>query len=360
MLIIFWFIIMIFVSIYAWSKWTGNTDTSTDEIANITIPNLIPPEIIIKYPHFDTDKIIEYTGTEKVNKPLFRPQNLRQYIGQQQAKNTIIMAVEMINQLRPVNLLISGRAGCGKTTILYILKNMLNAHLIYRISNQLSEPNQIIEMVNEINTTEQLTLLFIDEIHSIKPKLAECFYEVLEDFTIAGKKIKPFVFVGATTNKDELVKKMTPLLDRMQIHITLVDYINEEIKIIIKQYKDQLYPERSIAEENYDIIAENAKNTPRIAISLLLKNLVEPNIFKVLHSSDIIKEGLTSIDFKILGNLLASAKPIGAEALAQSVKINKQDYLMLYEPYLVGQGYVIRSTRGRTIGEEGKKLIQGE
>ena len=319
-----------------------------------------PMKVEIKESYFDIDKIIPYVPqtTEKLPELIFRPRNFKEYIGQYEAKEEIKTAIKITQTLgRPAHILLNGFPGTGKTTLGYIVSNVLGGHFIKRIANQVSNPDQIIEIINEINSNEQTSVLFLDEIHNLQSKLGDCLLEVIEDFKIANIPVKPFVCIGATTDKDVLVANNAPLVDRFQCQVSLRKYNEDELVAIIRQYKDQLYPNIKITDEDYKVIAKNAKRTPRLAISLLLKQLVENDIVRVLKNSQIIKDGLTNIDIDILKTLNSTGKAMGAEAVAQSAQTNVADYKTLYEPYLVGEGYVARSRSGRIITAKGITLL---
>lgn len=323
-----------------------DNNTSSKEITAVLKPSKIPIE-----------NIVPYTGTmpDKLN---MRPSTLKEFIGQLEAKESIKTGIKIIQELHPVHFILNGNPGCGKTSLLYILANMLNARLIYKIAGELADEEELVNILSDINTNDQLTILFIDEIHSLNPKIIECLYPILEDFKIQGKCIKPFVFACATTNKDVLVKKFSPLLDRIHFHITLTKYTTRDIINILKQYHNKLYKDMQILVRDYTIIADNCKHTPRIALSLLLKLIVVKDIKEVLKQSSIIYKGLTRTDIEILKYLTTITKPIGVDGIAQSIGISKADYLTIYEPYLVLQKYILRTSRGRIIGEKGKEILK--
>lgn len=317
------------------------------------------PSIIVKEPYFNPNKIEGYVGEAKTKKFIFRPKTLKEYIGQEKAKALVKLNIKKIKTLKPVHFLISGWRGCGKTTLAHIIKNSIGAKMIERIAGEIQNPDQITDLVNEINNSpEPYVILFIDEIHALKPNLCENFYSIMEDYRIAGKNIKPFIMIGATTEKNILMNRVAPLVDRFQVQIELEKYSDENIKNIIEQYKVQLFPEKEIAEKHYSIIAKNCKYTPRIAITLLEDNLVEPDIKYVLNCHRIIKDGLTDIDLKILRILEENNRPIGEKALAQMIGISNADYSSLYETYLISREYIIRTSRGRILGKKGKEFLE--
>lgn len=346
-------------------KWVWDKIKDNEPIPDMSDNLSEDRSIIIKEPYFNINKIKEYPLETK--QFIYRPQTLDEYIGQDKAKSLIRINLQKIHELKTVNFLISGKRGHGKTTLAHIIKNHLNAFMIERIASELSNPDQLVEILNSISYDDNSSLrdikeniiLFIDEIHGLKPKLCEVFYPILEDYKIGGKCIKPFITIGATTEKNELLKKVAPLVDRFQVQIDLEDYTEEDIILLLRQYITQIYLDKLdlIGDLKYKIIAKNCKCNPRIAITLLEDCLIEPNILKVLHHHRIIKDGLTENDFKILKILERTTRPIGDEGIAVMSGISKEDYKTIYEPYLCENGYIDRTSRGRIISQKGKEFI---
>jgi len=336
------------------------------EIANVTDGTKINTEtsmqeeqsIIVKDPYFNPNNIKGYSSENKPKKFIFRPETLGEYIGQDKAKALARLNLKKIMRLKFVHFLISGHRGCGKTTLAHILKNHLRAEMIERIAGEITNPDQIVDLVNQINNIENnYPILFIDEIHALNPKLCETFYPIMEDYRIAGKNIKPFILIGATTEKNILMKKVAPLVDRFQVQIELEKYSKEDIIAILKQYKLQLFPDIPVKDKTYDIIGENSKFVPRVAITLLEDSLIESDIKKVLECHRIVKDGLTDIDIAILKVLELANKPMGEKAISMSCGITNSDYNTVYEPYLVEKQFILRTNRGRILSNKGKEFL---
>jgi len=315
-------------------------------------------EIIIKNQTLEESKIKKYIPLENQKKTIYEPNTLQGYIGQESAKEQIKTTMKIIKELKPVHLLINGWAGCGKTLLAKILSKMLRSNFIYKVPEQLQNIDDLIMVINEIQEKKQLTVFMLDEIHTIDTKLVNILLPILQDLKYGNCHIRPFVMIGATTDKDKLVKKQAPLISRFQIKITLEKYNISELETIIKNYKNEIYLKFNIQDKDYKIIAQNSRGIPREAISLLLKLLVVKDINKVLLQSDIIKDGLTKIDIKILQTLIESNKPIGSNYLSQAVGIPQSDYELIYERYLVEKGYITRTSRGRDIREKGKEFLK--
>lgn len=316
--------------------------------------------VILKTETLDGGKITHFHPISK-EPLLFEPKTLDEYIGQVPAKEQIKTAVKIVQQLRPVHILINGWAGCGKTTLARITANMLNAKFIYRTPELLDDVEKLLKVINEIQESDRLTVLMLDEIHTLSklPRVANVLLPILQDFKYGDVNIRPFVMIGATTDLDMLVKRQSPLVSRFQYKITLDKYRPEEIKTIIENHKDAIYKNFKVSDKDYEIISKNSRGIPREAIALLLKQLVTQDINKVLTQNKIIKDGLTETDIKILKTLAQNKKPMGANYLSQAVSVPQFDYEVIYERYLVEQGYIARLARGRTITEKGNNLLNG-
>ena len=288
---------------------------------------------------------------------LYRPRSLNEYIGQQRAKDLISLNLKKIAILKPVHFLISGPRGTGKTTLAYIVKNELKTVMLEKVAGEITNQDRVQALVRQINGCSGTPVVFLDEIHALKPQLAELLYPLMEDFKSAGKRVKPFILIGATTEKNVLIKKVAPLVDRFQVQVDLENYNATDIVTILKQYKQRMFDDRDIAATTYSIIAHNCKYTPRIGITLLEDSVVEPDIKKVMEYHRIIGDGLNDVDKRILEVLKEHDKPIGGASLARIVGISEQDYIQVYENYLVAYEYIIPTNRGRVISEKGLRFL---
>src|SRR4030042_918874 len=195
-------------------------------------------EMILKEASFNINNVPDYQSSEETKKFIFRPTTLEEYIGQEKAKELIKLNIKKIKNLKPVHILISGHRGCGKTTLAYIVKNLLGAKMIERIAGEFTNPEQIEDLIREINmSNEERVILFLDEIHALNPKLCEIFYPIMEDFKYGGKNIKPFILIGATTEKNILMQKVAPLVDIFQVQVEIDRYTNQDIETILRQYQ---------------------------------------------------------------------------------------------------------------------------
>jgi Holliday junction DNA helicase RuvB len=291
-------------------------------------------------------------------KYLFRPQTLEQYVGQERAKTLIGFNIQKIQTMKPVHFIISGTRGHGKSTLAYIIANILGYPIDTYVGGSFTM-NNLSDFLksNEVSNTPRI--LFIDETHGLPKELGEFMYPLLEDFLIpvGNITVKPFIFIGATTEKNILLKKFAPLVDRCGCDCNLSHYTSDNIKTILKQVNYQLY-KKNISEEVYDILSNNTRFNPRTSIALFEDLLVCGNVQKVLEAHRIVKNSLTTDDILILKHLSEIDKPVGIETLAIIIQQTKQDYMSIVEPFLLQNFYLSRTARGRVITEKGKELLR--
>ena len=290
----------------------------------------------------------------------FRPENLDQYIGQEEAKDRIKMCVEQCLTLNPVHFLIYGAKGHGKTTLALIIAKMLEFDIMTYVGNSFTQQN-LMDFLAKNQENSNGMVLFLDEVHGLDKNLADYMLPIIEQFILpeGNLKLKPFVMIGCTTDKNQLAKKSEPFIDRCASgDIKLEHYNAEDIKTILKQLNERVY-QKNISEEVYDILANNTRFNPRTATALFRDFLICKDIDKVLKSHKIIKNSLTKDDILVLKHLVEIGKPVGVEVLAIITQQTKQDYQLLQEPYLIQQGYISRSAKGRIATEKAKLLLQG-
>jgi Holliday junction resolvasome RuvABC ATP-dependent DNA helicase subunit len=312
--------------------------------------------LTLKQPSFDVSKIKSYDNSNQ-KKFEFRPQTFDQFIGQEEAKERAKTIIKKVRTGMKAHLIVDGVQGGGKTSYIEILARSIPAKLISRVGRQIDE-EEVVNIINEINcANSDFIMLFIDEVDSCKPEILKIFNPIIESFNISGKGIRPFIFAGATINKHKLIKANPDLLDRIPHHLKFDRYNSNEIKQIIIQYKDQLYPEKKVNDGIQDIISRNCKFNPRISLGLLEDFIIEQDINKVMHNSKIVKDGLTIIDIDILRVLSEAKRPMGANNLATKVKLSEQQYCTEFEPYLVSCDYINRIP-SRVITDRGRKILE--
>ena len=310
----------------------------------------------------DTPKDNFYLSEVNPIKYNFRPQNLEQYIGQENAKDRVrIFLSKVIEMKKYAHLLIVGAAGTGKTSLAGVVANHLGFEVIYQVGGSFTE-DSLTDFMFKNAVSKTPLILFIDEVHNLKKTLAERMYLLLEDFILVGNgmkvNIKPFVFVGATTDFYTLLKKYKPFVDRCGGEpIYLEKYNVEDMKKILIQYNNQVYKE-IIPDEIFNILSKNCRYTPRIGLAMLDDFMACKNINRILKSRRIIKDGLTSTDIKILEHLKEMKKPVGEESLAIIAQVTKQDYKLWFELFLLTENLISRLSGGRALTPKGDALLR--
>jgi len=287
----------------------------------------------------------------------YRPQNFTEFIGQESAKTkaqTIIKGAKMGYFL---HFLIDGRQGGGKTSLCQLVAKDLQADFIYTIGKQVDNDEDIQEIVEKINNSEkEFTVFMLDEVDGCDSKVLKQFNSIIESFQYKNEYIKPFLFCAATINKDVLQDNNPDLLDRIHEHIRFSGYMQDDIKKILILNANILYKNFKFNEYVIEKISLNCKYNPRRALSLLKQFVIEQDVDKVLQSADIIFEGLTKLDIKILQTLNNAPRAMGVNALASAVGLKPKEYQSMYEPFLVEYGYINRIP-SRVIGVKGKETI---
>jgi Holliday junction resolvasome RuvABC ATP-dependent DNA helicase subunit len=335
----------------------GNTTNNTVCDDDDESTNNKPTEVIVKEESFDLEGVIEYTGSNGMSEKIdFRPQNFHEFIGQELAKKRIDRTLKRIRSGMKTHIFLDAIRGHGKSTMARIIAKELNADLIEITGTMIADKETIKNIINQITLNPKLTVLFVDELDSLDRKYFKFLNPILEEFKIGHKRIKPFVFIGASILKHELLNKCPDTMDRIDTQIKFERYTSDDIAVILEQYKNHLFNEKKVDHEVYKVIGKNCKYNPRVAIALLKDYIVTPDIGEVLHDARIVYNGLTDIDVKIL-ETLAQNKSMGASSLAQSVGISEKEYMIEFEPYLVEFGYVVRGRGGRKITEYGSETL---
>jgi Holliday junction DNA helicase RuvB len=288
----------------------------------------------------------------------FTPTNLDEYIGQINAKLRINTYIKKVMTIKPIHLLISGTRGHGKSTLAYIISNLLGLPIDTYVGGSFTKENLIKFLAKSQNDHNNLHILLIDEIHGLEREVTEYMLPILQSFILpeGNLKLKKFIMLGCTTNLEILQKKAEPFVDRCDT-IELECYTASDIKQILKQYNDKLY-HKNIPDEIYDKISINTRYNPRTSLSVFEDFLVEENIERVLGGRQIIKNSLTVKDIIILKHLIEINKPVGVEVLSILTQQTKQTYMELQEPFLIQQGFISRTARGRLATEKAKNFLQ--
>ena len=300
-----------------------------------------------------------------------RPQSLDEYIGQEKAKNNLKIYIEAAKSRGEAldHVLFYGPPGLGKTTLAGIIANEMGTHLKVTSGPAIEKPG---EMAAILNNLQEGDVLFVDEIHRLNRQVEEVLYPAMEDYAIdimIGKgasarsirlDLPQFTLVGATTRAGLLT---APLRDRFGVVHHLEYYTIEELSTIIRRSAEVLGVE--IDAKGAVELARRSRGTPRLANRLLKRvrdfaqvkydgHITEDVINDVLEQLDINKDGLDRNDRIILSTIINdyNGGPVGVETLAASIGEDAGTLEDVYDPYLIQNGYMSRTQRGRIAGNK--------
>lgn len=297
-----------------------------------------------------------------------RPQSLDEYIGQEKAKNNLKIYIEAAKSRGEAldHVLFYGPPGLGKTTLAGIIANEMGTHLKVTSGPAIEKPG---EMAAILNNLQEGDVLFVDEIHRLNRQVEEVLYPAMEDYAIdimIGKgasarsirlDLPKFTLVGATTRAGMLT---APLRDRFGVVTRMEYYTVEELKMIILRSAKVL--EVGIDENGAYAMARRSRGTPRLANRLLKRvrdfaqvkydgYITEEVADYALDLLDVDKEGLDQTDRGILLAMIGKfgGGPVGLETLAASIGEDPGTIEDVYEPYLLKNGFIQRTPRGRVV-----------
>jgi Holliday junction DNA helicase RuvB len=301
-----------------------------------------------------------------------RPQTLKEYIGQEKAKSNLKVFIEAAKQRKDAldHVLFYGPPGLGKTTLAGIIANEMGVNMKVTSGPAIEKPG---EMAAILNNLQEGDLLFIDEIHRLNRQVEEVLYPAMEDYAIdimIGKgssarsirlELPKFTLVGATTRAGLLT---APLRDRFGVIHHLEFYTKEELTTIIIRSAGVLGVE--IDSQGAREMAKRSRGTPRLANRLLRRvrdfaqvkyngAITEEVAIFALNLLEVDKHGLDSIDRKILTTMIHKFKggPVGLDTLAAAIGEDSGTLEDVYEPYLIMNGFIDRTPRGRIVTEFG-------
>ena len=296
-----------------------------------------------------------------------RPQTLDEYIGQEKTKKTLKIYIEAAKQRHDAldHVLFYGPPGLGKTTLSGIIANEMGTHMKVTSGPAIEKPG---EMAAILNNLQEGDILFVDEIHRLNRQVEEVLYPAMEDFAIdimIGKgasarsirlDLPKFTLVGATTRAGLL---SAPLRDRFGVMHHLEFYNHKELQTIVLRSAQVLGVE--IDSKGAAEIAKRSRGTPRLA-NRLLKRVRDFAQVKydgritydvasfALDLLEVDQYGLDKIDRRILQTLIVNFQggPVGLETLAAAIGEDAGTLEDVYEPYLLQNGFLNRTPRGRT------------
>lgn len=305
-----------------------------------------------------------------------RPLSFDDFAGQDQVLDNLKVFVEAAN-LRGEALdhtLFHGPPGLGKTTLAYILANELNVGIKVTSGPVVDKPGDLAGLLTNL---EERDVLFIDEIHRLSPIVEEYLYSAMEDYKIdimieSGPNartvqinLNPFTLIGATTRSGLLT---APMRARFGISSRLQYYTTELLSDIVQRSSEIL--KVPISLDAAIEIAGRSRGTPRIANALLRRvrdfaqikgnGKIDIEIAKYgLKALNVDAHGLDEMDNKILTTIIDKFKggPVGLSTLATAVSENAETIEEVYEPFLIQQGFIYRTPRGREVTEAAYKHL---
>src|SRR5580692_6582829 len=316
----------------------------------------------------EQDRIIAGTGgrdDEFVDRAV-RPRTLADYVGQPNVKTQMDIFISAARKRGEAldHVLIFGPPGLGKTTLAHINANELHVNLRQTSGPVLERAGDLAALLTNL---EPRDVLFVDEIHRLSPVVEEVLYPAMEDFQLdlmigegpGARSIKldlpPFTLIGATTRAGLLT---SPLRDRFGIVQRLEFYSTAELKSIVTRSASIL--KLRLQEDGADRIAERSRGTPRIANRLLrrVRDYAEVKASGVisgevavaaLNMLEVDPLGFDTLDRKLLLTVIEkfAGGPVGVDSLAAAMGEERDTIEDVLEPYLIQQGYLQRTTRGR-------------
>ncbi len=306
------------------------------------------------------------TDSEQNLDRALRPTRLDEYIGQRAVKEQLGIFIEAAKGRGEAldHCLIFGPPGLGKTTLAHIIANEMGSTLKSTSGPVLERPGDLAALLTNLDAHD---VLFVDEIHRLSPVVEEILYPALEDFKIdiligegpAARSLKldlpPFTLVGATTRAGLLT---SPLRDRFGIVQRLEFYTVEELTRIVNRSASKL--ELPVEDDGAAEVAKRSRGTPRIANRLLRRvrdyaqvradgvvtGAVADSALDLLH---VDAQGFDTMDRRLLTAIMEKfdGGPVGLDSLAAAISEEKDTIEDVLEPYLIQQGYLMRTPRGR-------------
>ena len=295
-----------------------------------------------------------------------RPSRFEEFVGQQKVRDRLLLAVEAARQRKESldHVLLSGPPGLGKTTLAYILGDAMGVHVKATSGPVIDKPGDLAGLLTSLEPGD---ILFIDEIHRIQRTVEEYLYSAMEDFVIdimidqgpnarsVRLELPRFTLVGATTRSGLI---SAPLRTRFGLTNRLDYYGADDLRQIIERSAAKL--EIGIEPDGSREIATRSRGTPRIANNLLRRvrdyaqvrannHITQPVADEALSLLEIDPFGLDEMDKRLLETILVKfgGGPVGLNNLAVSVGEEADTLEEVYEPYLIMEGYLERTPKGR-------------
>jgi len=327
------------------------------------------------------DRVVDvetFTLEDESSEAKLRPDAWNEYIGQEQIKKNLGVFIQASKKRQEAldHVLFFGPPGLGKTTLALIIANEMNANIKVTAAPMIEKSGDLAAILTNL---EEGDILFIDEIHRLSPAVEEILYSSMEDFRIdiiigsgpAAQTLKidlpRFTLIGATTRAGML---SNPLRDRFGMSFRMQFYNSDELAKIITQASNKL--DKEIAQDAALEIAKRSRGTPRIALRLLRRvrdfaDVADEEHIKhsrtkyALDELGINSYGFDEMDLRLL-RLLVSAKgrPMGLSTIAAALSEDEGTVEDVLEPYLLANGYLQRTAKGRKATRSTYEILKIE
>jgi Holliday junction DNA helicase RuvB len=320
----------------------------------------------------DTRPLSAARQEEDAAEASLRPQTLAEFVGQKASRENLSIFIQAARARGEAldHVLLHGPPGLGKTTLAQIVARELGVGFRATSGPVIQRAGDLAAILTNLQPRD---VLFIDEIHRLQPAIEEVLYPAMEDFQLdliigegpAARTVRidlpPFTLVGATTRAGLLA---TPLRDRFGIPLRLVFYTPEELRLIVTRGAEKLGFD--LTEDGAIEIARRSRGTPRIAGRLLRRvrdfalvagdaSVTRPIADAALTRLEVDRLGLDAMDRRYLRRIAEhhAGGPVGVETLAAALAEARDTLEDVVEPFLIQEGLVLRTSRGRMLGEPG-------